>query len=127
MNLQLSGKRALVTGSSSGIGESIAKTLAGEGVSVVTHGRNEERTRRVAAEIGKEGGRAFVAIGDLVTDDGAAAVAQQTLDALGGLDILINNAVAQTGVHRAGLMRHALIGAPFSTKTYSRPFAWCST
>jgi NAD(P)-dependent dehydrogenase (short-subunit alcohol dehydrogenase family) len=43
MHLQLSGKQALVTGSSSGIGESIARTLAREGVTVVVHGRNIER------------------------------------------------------------------------------------
>ena len=43
MDLQLSGKRALVTGSSSGIGENIAKTLAQEGVIVAIHGRREEQ------------------------------------------------------------------------------------
>jgi 3-oxoacyl-[acyl-carrier protein] reductase len=45
MNLQLSGKRALVSGSPSGIGEAIARTLAREGVIVVVHGRNAERTQ----------------------------------------------------------------------------------
>jgi 3-oxoacyl-[acyl-carrier protein] reductase len=51
MELNLQGKRALVTGSSSGIGEAIAKTLAKEGVLVVIHGRNEQRTRQIADEI----------------------------------------------------------------------------
>jgi 3-oxoacyl-[acyl-carrier protein] reductase len=92
INLRLRGKRALVTGSSSGIGESIARTLAGEGVTVVVRGRNRERARRVGTAINQEGGRALVAIGDLATDDGASAVAQQTLEALGGLDILIKDA-----------------------------------
>jgi 3-oxoacyl-[acyl-carrier protein] reductase len=46
VELQLQGKRALVTGSSSGIGEAIAKTLAQEGAIVVIHGRNAERVQR---------------------------------------------------------------------------------
>jgi len=45
MDLRLAGKRALVTGSSSGIGEAIVKLLAAEGVAVVVHGRNESRGR----------------------------------------------------------------------------------
>jgi 3-oxoacyl-[acyl-carrier protein] reductase len=84
MNLQLRAKRALVTGNSSGIGESIVRTLACEGVTVVVRGRNRERARRVGTAINQEGGRALVAIGDLATDDGASAVVQQTLEALGG-------------------------------------------
>jgi NAD(P)-dependent dehydrogenase (short-subunit alcohol dehydrogenase family) len=51
MNLQLEGKRALVTGSSSGIGEAIARSLAREGALVVVHGRNEQRVRLVAEDI----------------------------------------------------------------------------
>ena len=89
MDLQLSGKRALVTGSSSGIGEAIARMLAQEGCKVVVHGRNRERAETVAAEIGAAG----VAIGDLSTDDGAAAVHAGAQAALGGnIEILINNA-----------------------------------
>ena len=58
MDLQLSGKRALVTGSSSGIGEAIAKSLAAEGVVVVVHGRREAEAKRVAAEIAATDGKA---------------------------------------------------------------------
>jgi 3-oxoacyl-[acyl-carrier protein] reductase len=68
MNLQLENKRALVTGSSRGIGEAIAKTLAAEGAAVVVHGRDETKTRRVADEIIQSGGRAAIAIGDLAND-----------------------------------------------------------
>ena len=89
MDLELTGKRVLVTGSSSGIGASIAETLAGEGCAVVVHGRNAERAEAVAARIGAQG----VAIGDLATDEGAEAVFAQTRQALGGdIEILINNA-----------------------------------
>jgi 3-oxoacyl-[acyl-carrier protein] reductase len=89
MDLQLKGRRTLVTGSSSGIGESVAKMLAQEGAAVVVHGRNRERAEKVAAEIKAAG----VAIGDLGTDDGAAAVHEQARKALGGnIEILVNNA-----------------------------------
>lgn len=94
MDSQLDGKRALVTGSSSGIGEAIAKMLAREGASVVVHGRSEERANRVAQEIVADGGKAFVAVGELDTDDGAKTVTDKALSSLGGVDILVNNAGA---------------------------------
>jgi len=94
MDLQLQGKRALVTGSSAGIGEAIAKTLAKEGAFVVVHGRREAEVRRVAQAIETAGGRAFAALGDLGTDEGARQVAETVLKAIGGVDILVNNAGA---------------------------------
>jgi 3-oxoacyl-[acyl-carrier protein] reductase len=92
MNLQLESKRALVTGSSKGIGEAIAKSLASEGAAVVVHGRDETKTHRVAEEIIQSGGRAAIAIGDLASDVEAKRVADAALAALGGIDILVNNA-----------------------------------
>ncbi|MEL6163727.1 MAG: SDR family oxidoreductase, partial [Cyanobacteria bacterium J06628_3] len=92
MELQLQGKRALVTGSTRGIGEKIAKTLAAEGVAVVVHGRREREAIRVMDEITQTGGKAAIAIGDLSTDESAADVAQQTIKAFDGIDILVNNA-----------------------------------
>ena len=92
MDLQLSGKRALVTGSTSGIGEQIAKTLAAEGVSVVVHGRRAAEADRVAEQITAAGGRAAVAVGDLGSDEQAAEVVRASLAAFGGIDILVNNA-----------------------------------
>lgn len=89
MDLKLNGRRALVTGSSSGIGEAIARMLVQEGAAVVVHGRNRERAAAVAADTKAAG----VAIGDLGTDEGAAAVHAAACDALGGpVEILINNA-----------------------------------
>jgi 3-oxoacyl-[acyl-carrier protein] reductase len=89
MDLELKGRRALVTGSSSGIGEGIARMLAEEGCAVVVHGRSRERAARVAAEIKAAG----TAIGDLSTDEGAAAIHEAARAALGGnIEILINNA-----------------------------------
>jgi len=92
MTLEFQDKRALVTGSSSGIGEAIAHRLAREGARVVVHGRNAERAERVAAAIRAGGGEAHVAIGDLARADQAEAVADATFAALGGVDILVNNA-----------------------------------
>jgi len=91
MDLQLIGKRALVTGSSAGIGEAIAKALAAEGAAVLVHGRSAPRAQAVAARIREAGGRAEVVLGDLSTDGGAAEVARQAL-AGGPVDILVNNA-----------------------------------
>lgn len=91
MDFQLCGKRALVTGASSGLGEAIARMLAGEGATVVVHGRNEQRTNQVAENIVQAGGKAEVAIGDLATDEGADAVAAAALQG-GAIDILVNNA-----------------------------------
>lgn len=89
MDLQLKGRRALVTGSSSGIGEAVAHMLTEEGAAVIVHGRNRERAEKVAAEIQATG----VAIGDLSTDEGAAAVHAEAVAALGGIvEILVNNA-----------------------------------
>ena len=92
MDVQLQGKRALVTGSNSGIGAGIAKMLAEEGASVVLHGRNLERLEKVRADLSGAGHTVAVAAGDLATDDGADAVADAAEAALGGVDILVNNA-----------------------------------
>ena len=89
MQLELTDRRVLVTGSSSGIGEAIASMLAEEGAKVVVHGRNRERAEAVATRIGAVG----VAIGELADDGGAEAVHGATVSALGGnVEILINNA-----------------------------------
>jgi NAD(P)-dependent dehydrogenase (short-subunit alcohol dehydrogenase family) len=91
MDLELSGKRALITGSSKGIGTEIAKVLALEGVRVVIHGRNEEAARSVAEQIGG-GDRVAVVIGELSDPDGVTRVANEALEAFGGIDVLVNNA-----------------------------------
>lgn len=92
MDLQIKNKKALVTGSSSGIGESIAKFFAKEGVHVMVHGRKEKELDRVVKEIQKAGGKASKVKADLTTDEEAKKVAKQTLEDLGGIDILVNNA-----------------------------------
>lgn len=92
MDMQLAGKSALVTGSTSGLGVAIAQCLAREGVAVAINGRNEERARQTVESIELDGGRAVAAVGDLATDDGAERVAKSALAQLGTIDILVNNA-----------------------------------
>lgn len=88
MDLNLKGRRALVTGSSQGIGIGIARMLADEGCAVIVHGRNRERLEKVASAIGAAG----AAVGSLSTDEGAASVHEQALAALGdSIEILVNN------------------------------------
>ena len=89
MDLKLDGKRALVTGSSSGIGAGIARMLAAEGCALVVHGRDRARAEKVAGEIGA----AAIAIGDLSSDAEADSVAQVA----GEIDILVNNAGGAAG------------------------------
>ncbi|MDI3288774.1 SDR family NAD(P)-dependent oxidoreductase [Polyangium sp. 15x6] len=91
MDLELDGRRALVTGATAGLGEAIATFLAAEGVHVVVHGRDEGRADKVAEAIRAAGGRAEVALGDLASDAGADSVATKAL-AGGPIDILVNNA-----------------------------------
>lgn len=91
MDLHLTGKRALVTGSTSGIGRGIALVLAREGVAIAVHGRNAQRASEVAEAIRAGGGTAHIALGDLASDKGAAAVVDAVTGAMGGVDILINN------------------------------------
>ena len=92
MDLQLTGKRALVTGSSIGIGEAIARRLAAEGAHVVLHGRNTERLEKIAGSVRAGGGHVAIVTGDLGSDEGATCVAAASMESFGGIDILVNNA-----------------------------------
>ena len=91
MDLQLSGKRAFISGSTSGIGEAVARLLAAEGATVIIHGRQETKATRIADEIVQAGGKATAVTGNLVDIDIANTVVQEALTACGGIDILVNN------------------------------------
>ena len=92
MDLELTGKVALVTGSTGGIGEAAVRRLALEGASVIVHGRRAAEAERVVNDIVKAGGTATAALGDLSNNEGAEQVGKAALAAFGPVDILVNNA-----------------------------------
>jgi 3-oxoacyl-[acyl-carrier protein] reductase len=85
----LTGRVALVTGGTRGIGEAIVRALASAGASVAFTGRDEARLNKVASAIG---GRAEAIRADVRDPVHAAGAVERTVKALGGLDILVNNA-----------------------------------
>ena len=94
MDLNLSNRRALVTGGTAGIGYATAKSLLMEGASVIITSRSEESASkardRLAEETGAAKDKIGIASGDLATREGAAAVVDQ-VRAIGAPNILINN------------------------------------
>jgi len=89
----LSGKSALVTGGSRGIGAAIAKRLAKEGADVaITYSSSPERARQLVDGIAKEGGRAVAIKADAADQAAVRASVQQAVKEFGKIDILVNNA-----------------------------------
>ncbi|HSV56234.1 MAG TPA: SDR family oxidoreductase [Magnetospirillaceae bacterium] len=87
MNLNLNGRRALVTGASSGLGYATAKLLAAEGARVVLNGRDPDKLDRAASGIG-----AGAVAGDLSQAGVPEAVVSRAAEELGGIDLLFVNA-----------------------------------
>ncbi|SDP23144.1 NADP-dependent 3-hydroxy acid dehydrogenase YdfG [Streptomyces sp. cf386] len=92
MTRRLEGTVALVTGASSGIGHATALELAREGASVALVGRREDRLTDLATEISNAGGKALVVPADITTAQAAAEAVERTVNGLGRLDTLVNNA-----------------------------------
>lgn len=92
----LAGRRALVTGASSGIGESVARALAAAGARVACMARRVERVERLAGEID-----GIALPGDVTDDEDVERVVAAAARRLGGLDLLVNNA----GLMRLGGLR----------------------
>jgi 3-oxoacyl-[acyl-carrier protein] reductase len=90
--MRLKDKIAIVTGGGSGFGEGIAKRFADEGARVVVADINDAGGQRVAAEIAAAGGKAVFAHADVSKDADWALLLKATLDAFGGLHIVVNNA-----------------------------------
>ena len=92
MAADLSGRVAVVTGASSGIGEATARALAAAGAAVALAGRREDRLEALAGRIHADGGRALAVATDVSNEDQAGQLIRRANEELGGLDILVNNA-----------------------------------
>ncbi len=103
MDLGMSGKKAIVTGASAGIGKAITRALAREGVDVAICARRKGPLEQAAAEIAKESGRKIIAIvADLTKPEDAENFIKAAHAALGRIDILVNNAGSAPG----GVLAH---------------------
>lgn len=89
---RLENRVALITGAGSGIGQSTAYRMADEGAAVMAADIDEEKARDTAARIAEHGGRASAMRLDVSSEEDVQAALQQTVDELGGLDVLMNNA-----------------------------------
>lgn len=87
---RLSGKRAIVTGASSGIGEGIATALSREGAEVTVWGRDSERVSGVRNRIEAAGGRAHEAIGDVSDPADVDRIVAEAAGRMGGVDVVVN-------------------------------------
>src|SRR5688500_12201230 len=88
----LSGKVAVVTGASSGIGAEVAREMHRAGAEVLLVGRHEERLAASAARLGADGNRAETLSVDLTDEAAPDAVVRRALDRFGRVDILVNAA-----------------------------------
>ena len=91
-SFDLTGKTALVTGASRGIGAEIAVALARQGADVALNSRNPEALEKVAAEIGELGRRAVVLPADVTDVESVRGMVAGAVDGLGHVDVVVNNA-----------------------------------
>jgi len=89
---QLEGKMVIITGASSGIGQSMAETFANEGANVVLAARSQHKLEEVASRIGARGGTALAVPTDVTDEVQVAGLFRTAMDRFGRLDILVNNA-----------------------------------
>jgi NADP-dependent 3-hydroxy acid dehydrogenase YdfG len=92
MSERLEGTAALVTGASSGIGEATARALAAEGAAVAVAARRKDRLDQLVSLIERDGGRAVAIETDVTEQRQAIALVERTVEELGRLDTLVNNA-----------------------------------
>ena len=103
MDLAMTGKKAVVTGASEGIGKAITLAFAREGVDVAICARRKEPLEKTAAEIAGETGRTIIPItADLTKASDAESFIRKAHEALGRIDILVNNAGSAPG----GVLEH---------------------
>src|ERR1700758_233029 len=98
MNIDLAGKRAIVAGGSRGIGRAIALAFAEAGAGVSICARGAERLAATREEIARNGSTAHSAVCDLADSAAIPRYIEDAAAALGGVDILVNNASAFGGI-----------------------------
>ena len=94
--MDFTGKTIIITGSGGGIGEGYAKACADKGMNVVIAELNSEAGNRVADEINKGGGKALFIQTDVSDESSAKACADQTVEAFGEINYLVNNCLLYT-------------------------------
>jgi 3-oxoacyl-[acyl-carrier protein] reductase len=94
VDLRLSGRRALVTGASKGIGLAVAEELAAEGVDVAFCARDAAEVESAARRLRATGRRIHAQVADVTDPAQVEDLVQRSAEALGGIDILVNNAGA---------------------------------
>jgi NAD(P)-dependent dehydrogenase (short-subunit alcohol dehydrogenase family) len=121
--MRLKGLRALVTGGGSGIGEGIARRFVEEGAAVACLGRTASKLERVVGDLSRAGGKAVVVVADQSDEAAVKSAIARTVEALGGLDVLVNNA----GVYHSGALSETdakTLDRVLRTNLYG-PFALC--
>ncbi len=124
MDLELSGKAALVAGASRGIGRATAQALSREGAKVCLCARSVEDLERTVAELRHSGGQAVGIAADLSTPEGAEAAVSATLEAWGAVDILVNNVGGSGGAGSFDRATAEQWGRVLDTNLLSA--VWCS-
>jgi NAD(P)-dependent dehydrogenase (short-subunit alcohol dehydrogenase family) len=120
MDLELTGKVAVVTGGSRGIGKAIARELAREGVDVALVARNPDALEATRAELAGESGRRIVGIrADTSIDDDVRAMGRQVLETFGRVDILVN-AAAKPGGQQPPPRLHEIDTAAFDDEMHTK-------
>ena len=91
---RLSGKAAIVTGASRGIGEAIARRFAAEGARVLLAARDQEAIERIARELTTQNAEAFATVCDVTNETSILDAVAESVRRFGGIDVLVNNAGA---------------------------------
>ncbi|GBQ79669.1 dehydrogenase [Gluconacetobacter johannae DSM 13595] len=120
---RLSGKRALITGADSGIGRAVAIAFAREGADIAIAYYNEhEDARETASWVEKAGRNAILLPGDVAERQHCLMLIERTVEAFGGIDVLVNNAAHQKSIEKLADIDEAEWDTTFRTNIYSMFF-----